>query len=600
MREISEIITMITVERLIEEELFIQCPLVSSGDFIRFCKERDIDVSEDDLELYEKIGIFYPIARVEFPKYKEKIEYIENTNSYRALGVLQEGEVWHGQIREDYGHFWWAQNIAREFCKEGLLWSPKDRTFTRWKSFYDKELMHRKIESYYSIFQIYPLYMIKQMSSMNLSLTWWSTYDNETINKLVAQIKDVATQTVQMLKGKDNISDEIANMCQIISNRYFPGTQSDRRTINISYPTHYHDWSWGAYCRNWDAKKEFLKMGIDEEKIKKYQEIMSARARYRDPLENWHDLVQFISLDKKKRLKRDALLAQTFYAMEMMLRLFYKDLTGQDLSEEKGINYKWKERVYGEGVPDSNMVFLEYLTNEFHLNPRPKLILIVEGRSEYEQIPRLAKEIGYSFDTIGIRIELLEGIGNFTGGKIERFIDHYHNLQTIVYLILDNENNAAQFKNKILKIKSRYPESNRYLTSEDYIFIWDKCFEFDNFSDREIANALSSLSQEHSFSQDEIATCRRDFGKQKSATISNLYKKVTTHDLDKPAFAELLADVVVGNLDKEINGENWQRPLLRKIEEIIRLAAKNYQPHRYDTWKTNQESGYLGKKINNK
>ncbi|MDP3110668.1 MAG: hypothetical protein Q8M71_01015 [Thermodesulfovibrionales bacterium] len=591
---------MITVERLIEEELFIQCPLVSSGDFIRFCKERDIDVSEDDLELYEKIGIFYPIARVEFPKYKEKIEYIENTNSYRALGILQEGEVWHGQIREDYGHFWWAQNIAREFCKEGLLWSPKDRTFTPWNIFYDKELMHRKIESYYSIFQIYPLYMIKKMSSMNLSLTWWSTYDNETINNLVAQIKDVATQTAQMLKGRDNISDEIANVCQIISNRYFPKTQSDRRTINISYPTHYHDWSWGAYCRNWDAKKEIIRMGIDEKKIKKYQEIMSSRSRYCDPLENWYDLVQFISLEKKKRLKGKSLLAQTFYAMELMLRSFYKNLTGQDLSEKEGINNKWKERVYGEGVPDSNMTFLEYLTNEFHLNPRPKLILIVEGKSEYEQIPRLAKEIGYSFDTLGIRIESVEGIGNFTSGKIERFIDHYHNLQTIVYIILDNEGNAITFREKILRKKSRYPGANRYITNEQYIFIWDLCFEFDNFSDGEIANALSSLSQGHSFSQDEIAALRKDFGKQKGATISTLYEEKTAHSLDKPALAELLVDTVIGNLDKEVIGGNWQRPLLKKVEEIIKLAAKNYQPHRYDTWKTNQESGYLGKKINNK
>ena len=107
---------------------------------------------------------------------------------------------------------------------------------------------------------------------------------------------------------------------------------------------------------------------------------MSLRARNCDPLEKWHDLVQFVSLEEKKRLKDEALLAQTFYDMDVMLRLFYKDLTGEDLSKEKGINSRWEERVYGEGVPDSNMVFLEYLTNEFHLNPRPKLILIVEAK----------------------------------------------------------------------------------------------------------------------------------------------------------------------------------------------------------------------------
>jgi hypothetical protein len=587
---------MLTIERLIEGELFIQCPLVSSGDFIKFCKERDIEVSEKDLELYEKLGIFYPIARIKFPKFKTKIEYIDNRTKYRDLGILQEGEDWNGETIEEYGHFWWSKSIATEFYREGLLWSPKDRPFTLWDNFYDKELLHRKIESYYSIFQIYPLYMVKQMSFMNLSLSWWSTYNNETINKLVAQIKNIAKETVQTLSERDNISDEIADVCQIISNCYFPKTQTDKRTINISYPSHYHEWSWEDYCHKWDAKSELLKMGITEEKIKKYQEIMYLRARSYDPLENWHDLVQFISLEKKKRLKGKALLAQTFYAMEMILRLFYKELTGEDLSVERGINYKWKERVYGKGVPDSNTIFLEYLTNEFHLNPRPKLILIVEGKAEYEQIPRLAKEIGYLFDTLGIRVELLEGIGNFIGGRIERFIDHYHNLQTFVYLILDNENNARQFKNKLLKQKSRYSNANRYITKDEYIFIWDTCFEFDNFSDVEIAHALSSMSNGRNFTEIEIAECRKEYGKQ-ADTLSALFKSKTDLALNKPLFAGRLVDNLTANLKSEYNDGKPKRKLLAKLEEIINLAIRNYQPCSYKVWKENQESGYLGKKV---
>lgn len=586
---------MLTVERLIEDELFIQCPLVSSGDFVNFCKERDFSVSEKDLELYEKLGIFYPTVRVEFPKFKEKIEYIENGARYRILGTLQEGEVWPGDTKETYGHFWWEKDLAKNFYKEGFLCSPKDRPFTEWDNFYDKQLMHRRIESYYSIFQIYPLYMIKHGLSMNLSLAWWATYDNKTIDKLVSQIKDISIQMVEELKKEDNISDEISYACQIISNRYFPETQTDRRTINVSYPLRYHNWSWRAYCRRWDARLELSKMGINEERVKKHQEIMSLRARYCDPLENWYDLVQFISLERKKRLKREALLAQTFYSMEMMLRLFYKDLTGHELSEDIGSENKWKERFYGKGVPDSNMVFWEYLTNEFHLNPRPTLILIVEGKSEYEQIPRLSREIGYPFDTLGIRVELLEGIGNFTSRKIERFIDHYHNLQTIVYLILDNENNAINFRKKILKKKSRYPEADRYITNEEYIFIWDTCFEFDNFSDEEISNALSTIVNGFEFTIAELAECRKEFGKRQD-TISALFKGKTGLTLDKPLLSEQLITNLLGNLDAEFIDGTPKRKLITKIIEIAQLASRNYQPHSYETWRLNQESGYFGKK----
>lgn len=590
----SKIDKMLTIERLLEDELFIQCPLITSDNFISFCKERTISVNRDDLELYEKLGIFYPIARIEFPKLKRKIEYVDNGAKIRDLGILDDGEEWMGDIEEIYGHFWWEKKLAKDFYREGLLWSPKKRPFSPWNDFYDED-RHRKIESYYSIFQICPLYVIKELSTIELSKIWWSTYSKETIDKILSQVSDISVQTVEDLKKGDNIPDEIANVCQIISNRYFPKTQTDRRTINVSYPSQYHKWSWRDYCRQWDARLELSKMGITEDRIKKYQEMMTLRARNCDPLENWHDLIQFVSLERKKRLKEDALLAQTFYSMEMMLRLFYKELTGQELSEDFGSETNWKERVYGKGVPDSNMIFLEYLTNQFHLNPRPKLILIVEGRSEYEQIPRLAKEIGYSFDTLGIRVELLEGVGNFTSGKIERFIDHYHNLQTIVYLILDNENNAINFKNKILKKKSRYPGVNRHITNDNYIFIWDTCFEFDNFLDGEIAYALSSILH-FSFTEQEIAACRKSFGKQRDP-LSTLFERKTGLHFNKPVLAERLVDSLLINLDKEFIDGKPKRKLIIKIMEIIDLATRNYQPHSFELWKLNQESGYFGKKV---
>lgn len=110
----------------------------------------------------------------------------------------------------------------------------------------------------------------------------------------------------------------------------------------------------------------------NEDRIRKYQEAMSLSARHCDPIENWYDLVQFVSLEKKKRLKGDALLSQTFYSMEMMLRLFYKDLTGQKLPEDFGAERGWKERVYGKGVPDSNMVFFGVPNERISSEPKTK------------------------------------------------------------------------------------------------------------------------------------------------------------------------------------------------------------------------------------
>jgi hypothetical protein len=583
----------LTLDRLIEEELFIVKRLISADEFVSFCKDRGIRTSRDNLELYEKLGILYPLARVEFPKYKEKIERSPDGSSYRMLGSIQEDEVWSGETEEMYGHFWWKKDIANDFRKEGLLWSPDKKPFSSWSNYYDSELHAKKIESYYSEFQILPLYIVEQ-ATMKVSLAWWHTYDEKAIAKLTNQIKHVSNQYVNSLTSSNMISHEIADICQAISNRYFPKTQTDRRTINISHSGEYWDWNWYQYRYEWKAKTELENLDIDADKIKKYQEAMSHHAHSVDPLSDWYDLIQFVSLDRKKRLKNEALLAQTFYSMEMMLRFFYKDLTGEELSEYRGVDPDWKDHYYGKNVTDSNMMFLEYLTNEYHLNPRPLLILLVEGKSEYNQMPRLAREIGYRLDCHGVRIELLEGVGNFTNGKIERFIDHYHNLQTIVYLILDNENNAGHFKNKILKKRSRY-EANRLITKENYICLWDKSFEFDNFTDEEIAKALSSILPEVTFDPNLIAECRIDFGKQKDP-LSQVFKQKTGKELNKPLLAERLVDPVVAHLKKEYSGGKPHRKLLLKIEEIINLAVKNHQPHSLKNWKENQESGYLGEK----
>jgi hypothetical protein len=63
---------------IIENELVISCPFLSTDQFISYCKDRGIRTSRKQLEQFEKLGIFYPIARVQYPKIKTKIEYIDN------------------------------------------------------------------------------------------------------------------------------------------------------------------------------------------------------------------------------------------------------------------------------------------------------------------------------------------------------------------------------------------------------------------------------------------------------------------------------------------------------------------------------------------
>src|SRR5205807_10225844 len=153
-----------------------------------------------------------------------------------------------------------------------------------------------------------------------------------------------------------------------------------------------------------------------------------------DPLERWYELVSFVSVDKRDQLRGEAKFAQYGYSIERMLRMFYRDLTGRELRPPHGRHagvHLDEEEIES---PQSLMKELEYVVNEFNLNPKPKLILVVEGDGEAAELPRLCRELlGYDFAQLAIEVRNLRGIPNFTGAKgrdpysaLEKFIDDHH------------------------------------------------------------------------------------------------------------------------------------------------------------------------------
>src|SRR4030042_6211454 len=127
---------LISLQKLIEKEYFICCSLLTTDQFISYCKNRSIDTSRQQLEQFEKLGIFFPIARVKKPKLKIKIEYFENRTRCKDLGVLEDGEKWQGDVEEEYAHFLFEKNYAENWLKDGILWDPRTRDFEEWDSFY--------------------------------------------------------------------------------------------------------------------------------------------------------------------------------------------------------------------------------------------------------------------------------------------------------------------------------------------------------------------------------------------------------------------------------------------------------------------------------
>ena len=593
----------LTLKQLIEKEYLIVCPLLDIDRFISFCKDRSINTSKEQLNQFERLGIFFPIARIARPKIKVKIEYVNNGKEYRILGALNNGEEWSGVLREEYANFSFEKKYAENWIEKGFLWDPSTRDFEESNLAIDEVGWHCE-ENYYSIFQCYSLYNLIRSTKFEIHAEWWYSYDKEKIKKITDDLSEWAKGRIDSLKENGIRGENSSLICQVLSNRFFPKTQSDRRIFNLSTSIDHRNWDWYKYCHSWDSKSILNEIGISIDELKDLHQIVSMDAQNADPLKHWYELVKFVSIEEKKQLKGNALLAQTIYSMEEMIRMFYEDITGEKLdTPSEGMGFKL-ENYYGKGIVKDNLRYLEFLSNRYHLNPRPRLILVVEGNGEEAQLPRLSEELfGYPFTKLGVEVYNLEGVGEFTGkkrsdryGALEKFIDYHHYRQTIVFIVLDGEGRTISIKNKLLNAPSKLFKK-RYLTKTEYIVIWErKTIEFENFNNNEIAKALTAISNnQFEFKESEIENCRLLSRKKDADQLSILFKEKTGFGLSKPELLRMLFGFIIDNGKKEFSSDGGPiRSVVKVIRDIIKLASLNHQPSRLDSWEKNQESGYFG------
>jgi hypothetical protein len=269
--------------------------------------------------------------------------------------------------------------------------------------------------------------------------------------------------------------------------------------------------------------------GLTRENLKHAYEGMAVSQANCDPLEHWYQLVQFISVSERRKLKGDALKADTLRAAAHMLRLLYKDLYGEDLAHPNEVTGQIITHFPELEVRSDTRRYLEFVVNRYGLNPRPKAVILVEGESEEIVIGKLfERRYGVHYGKHSIEIVNLHSVDNATGGKKGRFqailrlIDYLHHHQTFAFLILDNENYAEKLKAAARKARSIH-HGSRYVTRPEYIKIWHRSFEFDNFSCTEIAAAMNEVAKGHAnFSRAEIINCKNN--KNPGKALENLYR----------------------------------------------------------------------------
>jgi hypothetical protein len=472
---------------------------------------------------------------------------------------------------------------------------------------------YRDTASFYSIFQCYTVAELINSSWLKRETLAdeWILGAPDDLDRFAAWTHEWAPQAVEQARKVADRTERAAAVCQVLSSRYYPHTQGDRRTMRVAgtrLPFH-GQWIWEEWIQRWDAETKLKDLGIDLGEVSQMRQLLFMDGSYVDPLEDWYSLVTFVNLDKKEKLKGAALLAQHLYSMEHMLRLFHDELTGLK-SPRPTEHLPFVEEIYGKGVLEDEYRFLAHLANHYHVNPRPRLIFGVEGQGEFEHLPRIAESVFHiPFARLGVRVINLQGVSNFTGekqeirlgGAMRRYIDDYHDSGTLVFLLLDNHKGVLTAKKKLVNAASYYSPV-RTVTRSECIQVWKIGIEFDNFSDREIARALTSLSQgTYSFSVREVRACRVAASKGPGDVLTGLFEANVPpglgHRWNKVELLGILVGYIIANWEAELQKKpRNRRRLVRIVEQVISLAARNHPHIGDDVWEYNQKSGFFGKK----
>ena len=202
------------------------------------------------------------------------------------------------------------------------------------------------------------------------------------------QFAEIAQSSMELWQA-DEFRRAIPVLCQYIANRYYLLTQTNQRTFTYSGGGYSEDpwmvvdgfnWDWHEYVRIFDPKEVEKRFALTQSILENAYKVICSSVNLCDPLEHWANLVEFVSLQQKKRLKAKALRALSFRDAANMLRLLYKDLYAEDLKPTYEMSGQVITHCPELEVRDDVRHHLEFVANRYDLKSAAQVGLVCRGR----------------------------------------------------------------------------------------------------------------------------------------------------------------------------------------------------------------------------
>jgi hypothetical protein len=510
--------------------------VLDSKSFCDFLEAREIMVTERDLETFEREGLLLPIFRLSRRK--------------------NQGGGFQG--------FSTFPSALRSYLDDGLIEFPTSGNFRAWSSFGDG--YDRSVYVFYHPVQTLLIRRLLEVTHVRITGLHGDVNWGEFGSRL--------TETYGLRRSAYVSSiPEAEKRISLILRLEAPYAPLRLQRFKVGGSWHEAPQKWRDWRDSRFSPTSLLTAsGLTIDQIESWRDGLALEAIHFDPIGDWYMLVRLVNSQKKHGLRGKALLAQDYYEYVSLLNLFLEELTGKRQPEPHEIadssDGSWKRILYGDDfdldkVETQKKVVGEYF--QYGERVLTKMILVVEGDSEEACVPSLCHELQWAFEA-DAQLTNLSGSGNLNG--LKSLLESAREDNVKVHLVIDRHGGVTDTVEDL--VRAGLLENNGYK-------IWQKDFEDDNFSEREIITAVNELLQKwnYSVSIEELNSAgdsSKPVLKRVAQVVYTKYRENLKDILSKRDLAMRLVGPRLKEIHEEING-NCYTPKL-ELEKALIQASK--------------------------
>ena len=549
-----------------------------------------ISISDDDLETWDRLGILSPVVKLRRPFSYHRITEKLPDGSVRYDPQPLEGEPSHEEgVVKLYGP-WDLPLDNSQIIQQGALIYPSSETFQPWSSLRDG--YWATVDLLYHPYQIFRLHEVNRQSIWSIKLPNYSLSEGFE-NEMRGSISEILGRRLASLRQSEDSQLKILALLLLIEDRYLP----DIRGWSTSYPSDILrpeiTKNWYEWAETFDPNLVLQESGFTIEEIKQIRHDFAMQGHIVDPNSNWYLVIRYATYEWRGKLKNEVLLAWDYYEVVEMLRQFLTDLTG---AYQPGVddlvalgNSNWKKRVYGIAAEQIDFYrgnALPGLLRQFGLDPRIKVLFVVEGDSEMAFVERWCERKGIDLNYLAVRQVTLDGVSGLKNRRVRQYLHDALADGACTILAVDEEQDAAEVLQQLVQenlIERVFDVAD--LRRQDRLAIgailWKPCFEDANFTFDELLeawlNVIDASQSDPMVDGERLRQEVRERYDSRGKSAIKSIEEVAAHShphlpFSKKAIARSLADRFA----------DFNRPIVLLLQNVAQLALSartaRYEP----------------------